>query len=235
MMLMSTPRIISPRSFNIVTTPTGTHLHPHSPQCSGTDGTGLLREHRVMEEGAAAETDAKLKTFDDMTLRIAATAGAQVAYGHGAGESLKSVGPYAFCPPDVALAAAAMGVTYGKASLHNPNATPEPLASNNQAFTNSPPRHTPLTNPCPRLSLAQRPRLLPLHSPVHVRRSHPPPLHIGTRTCVINVWAVDSQRHNDAAATRLVTPSPLTTKPQSSHTTNVTTRPETLSNKSFNP
>ncbi len=66
-----------------------------------------------MEEGGASETDAKLKTFDEMTLRVAATAGAQVAYGYGAGESLKSLGPYPFCPPDVAAAAAAMGITYG--------------------------------------------------------------------------------------------------------------------------
>ena len=67
-----------------------------------------------MESGGAAETDAKLKTYDDMTLRVAATAGVQVAYGHGAGQSLKSLGPYPFCPPDVAAAAAALGITYGK-------------------------------------------------------------------------------------------------------------------------
>lgn len=67
-----------------------------------------------MEAGGASETDAKLKTFDDTTLRVAATAGAQVAYGHGAGQSLKSLGPYSFCPPDVQAAAAAMGITYGK-------------------------------------------------------------------------------------------------------------------------
>ena len=66
-----------------------------------------------MEAGGASETDAKLKTFDDTTLRVAATAGAQVAYGHGAGQSLKSLGPYSFCPPDVQAAAAAMGITYG--------------------------------------------------------------------------------------------------------------------------
>ena len=71
-----------------------------------------------MEAGGASETDAKLKTFDEMTLRVAATAGVQVAYGHGAGESLKSLGPYPFCAPDVQAAAAAMGVVYG--TVHPP-------------------------------------------------------------------------------------------------------------------
>ena len=83
---------------------------------SATDGTGLLREHRVMEQGGAAETDATLKTFDAMTLRLAATAASQVAYGYGAGESLKSLAPYATCPPEVASAAVAMGIRYGKAA-----------------------------------------------------------------------------------------------------------------------
>ena len=79
----------------------------------GTGGTGLHREHRVMEQGAAAETDATLETFDVRTLRNASTAAPIVAYGYGAGEILKSLAPYATCPPEVAMAAVAMGITYG--------------------------------------------------------------------------------------------------------------------------
>ncbi len=72
-----------------------------------------------MEAGGAAETDAKLKARDDLTLRVAATAGAQVAYGYGAGQSLKSLGPYPICPPDVVAAAAALGVSYGNIKPKN--------------------------------------------------------------------------------------------------------------------
>jgi hypothetical protein len=79
----------------------------------GTGGTGLHREHRVMEQGAAAETDATLETFDVRTLRNASTAAPIVAYGYGAGESLQALAPYATCPPEVAMAAVAMGITYG--------------------------------------------------------------------------------------------------------------------------
>lgn len=79
----------------------------------GTGGTGLHREHRVMEQGAAAETDATLETFDIRTQWNASTAAPIVAYGYGAGESLKSLATYATCPPEVAMAAVAMGITYG--------------------------------------------------------------------------------------------------------------------------
>ena len=88
----------------------------HICERSGTFGTGLLREHRVMEQGAAPETDATLQTFDVRTLKNAETAAPIVAYGYGAGESLKSLAPYATCPPEVASAAVAMGIRYGKAA-----------------------------------------------------------------------------------------------------------------------
>ena len=156
-----------------------------------------------MEEGAAAETDAKLKTFDDMTLRIAATAGAQVAYGHGAGESLKSVGPYAFCPPDVTLAAAAMGITYGIVNLEN-----QLQCTNRQLLTASPqpqppptsPSPSTNTNPFPRLSVAQWPWLLPFHTADNGSRSHPPSLHFGARARVPYIGTIDCQRYHDAAS-----------------------------------
>ena len=99
----------------------------HICERSGTFGTGLLREHRVMEQGAAPETDATLQTFDAGTLRNASTAAPIVAYGYGAGESLRSLQLYAKCPPEVTMAAVTMGITYGTVTACTVNrGTPAP-------------------------------------------------------------------------------------------------------------
>jgi hypothetical protein len=85
----------------------------HCLDAGGTDDAGLLREHRIVEAGPAAETDSTLKTDNAFILRNAALAGPILPHGFGAGDSLNHLASYGECPPEVKMAAAAMGIEYG--------------------------------------------------------------------------------------------------------------------------